>query len=108
MQRMEHHYLVQPVHEFWRKLPARCLNRGALHLLVQSSDWLVLRLDETIPPCINSVISPPPRFEVKKITVCDKSTGDYRLTSKSLCPTCPAAIATVHRCFFNFIKEQET
>src|SRR6266852_6102330 len=31
-----------------------------------------------MPPVINSVISPPPRFEVKKITVCDKST--FRLS----------------------------
>src|SRR6266568_3361177 len=27
-----------------------------------------------IPPSINSVIAPPPRFDVRKITVCDKST----------------------------------
>src|SRR5271165_2582848 len=33
-----------------------------------------------IPPCINSVISPPPRFEVRKITVCDRAT--LRLSPK--------------------------
>ena len=27
-----------------------------------------------IPPVINSVISPPPRFDVRKIIVCDRST----------------------------------
>ncbi len=33
-----------------------------------------------IPPCISSVISPPPRLDVRKITVCDKST--LRLSPK--------------------------
>src|SRR6266446_4097902 len=27
-----------------------------------------------MPPCINSVISPPPRLDVRKITVCERST----------------------------------
>ena len=38
-------------------------------------DRLVLRLNKAHSrPCISSVISPPPRFDVRKITVCDKST----------------------------------
>src|SRR6266568_3939554 len=45
-QRMKHHHLVQPVHEFRRKLAARRFYGGALYLFIQARDWLVLGLNE--------------------------------------------------------------
>src|SRR5882724_4765667 len=77
-QGMEDHDFVQAIHELWRELPPRRFHRGPLHFLVQSGCLLVLRLDETHTPCIRSAIWLPPRFEVRKITVCDKST--FRLS----------------------------
>ena len=71
---MKHHHFVQPVHEFRRKLASRRFHRRALHLFVQPVVRLVLGCTNPIPPVISSVISPPPRFDVRKITVCDRST----------------------------------
>src|SRR5215475_5294130 len=50
LQWMEHHYLVQSIHELWRELPPRRFHRGPLHFLVQSRYGLVLRLDEPHTP----------------------------------------------------------
>src|SRR5581483_274178 len=50
LQRMEHHHLVQPVHELRTELPPRRFHRRPFHLLVQPALRLVLRLDKSHPP----------------------------------------------------------
>src|SRR6266478_5343487 len=54
--------------------------RRAASTAVRSTFWsspasgISMGCTKPIPPCISSVISPPPRLEVRKITVCDRST----------------------------------
>jgi hypothetical protein len=97
LQRMEHHHFVQAVHKLGRKLP-RAASTAVLStfsfnpLAGMSFDWT-----KPIPPCISSVISPPPRFEVRKITVCDRSTLRLSPTLKSLYPVSEGAVAKVRR-----------
>src|SRR5262249_39494695 len=50
LQRMEHHHLIQSVHELRRELPPRRFNRCPLNLLVQSCRCLIGRLDESHTP----------------------------------------------------------
>ena len=45
-QRMEDHHLVQPVHEFRRKLPARRFHCRPLDLFIQACGRFVFRLNE--------------------------------------------------------------
>jgi hypothetical protein len=45
-QRMKHHHFVQTVHEFGGKLAPRSFDSRALHLLINPSSRLVLRLNE--------------------------------------------------------------
>src|SRR5207245_11205314 len=73
-QGMKHHHLVQPVHEFRRKLPLGCFRRVRSTLLSSLSSPLSAGCTNPRPPVISSVISPPPRFEVRKIIVADRST----------------------------------
>ena len=44
---MEHHYFVQPVHEFRREFAARRFHGRAFHFLIQAGRRLVRRLNET-------------------------------------------------------------
>ena len=60
-----------------------------------SSGWM-----KPIPPCISSMISAPPKFEVMKITVCERST-------RRLSPSVRVALSSMprrscHRASFAF------
>src|SRR5215469_17716277 len=46
---MKNHHFVQPVHELRGKLATGCLDRGALHFLIQTRRGLVHRLNEAHP-----------------------------------------------------------
>src|SRR2546425_793324 len=67
---------VDEKHIAWPHLRRGQQRRNAVFSTFSSNPVVALSLGWTnpIPPCINSVISPPPRFDVRKITVCDKST----------------------------------
>src|SRR5713101_1556072 len=79
-QRVENNHFVEAVHKFGREFPSRRFHGCALHFFVQASDGLVLRLNKAMPPSMSSAISPPPKLEVRKITVCERST--FRLSPK--------------------------
>src|SRR5262249_33344261 len=48
-ERMENHDFVESVHKFRRKLLPRSLNSGALDLLIEPSNRLIVRLNEPHP-----------------------------------------------------------
>jgi len=61
-----------------------------------------------IPPVISSVISPPPRFDVMKITVCDKSTRRLSPNVKVAFIQHPQQqLPKCIRSFLNLIKKQK-
>src|SRR4029077_6690563 len=41
----EDHHLIEAVHEFGRKFSSGGFDRGALHLFVETNDWLAARLN---------------------------------------------------------------
>src|SRR5467141_885354 len=45
-QRMKYHHFVEPVHEFRRKLAARCFYGGTFDLFIETGSGDVLRLNE--------------------------------------------------------------
>ena len=105
---MEHHHFVQPVHEFRRKLPSRRFHRRPFDFLSSPAAGLSFGWMKPIPPSINSVISPPPRFEVRKITVCDKSTR--RLSprrQRGFVQHAQQQLPQRVRRFLNFVKQQK-
>jgi len=74
----------------------RGLHGRPLHFLIQSCSWDVLRLHKAHAAVHQFRDFPAPRFEVRKMTVCDKSTRRLSPKVSVALSSIPKAIARAH------------